>query len=232
MPWRRLLPSAVEVLPARLPGREGRFEEEPITAFPRLLSLLAVEVERFLDAPFALFGHSLGALVAFELARLLRQRGSPAPVALLVAGRAAPHLPFPSPLYQLPAKQFLAAIQERYGAFDDEIQRDEDLLARFEPVLRADFTLFDTYRYVEGEPLDCPITVFGGSRDPRTPEPALRAWERHTANEFTWRLFPGGHFFFEKDELVLRDLLDEVSRRLAGPPGSTVRTPPRPVPAK
>jgi surfactin synthase thioesterase subunit len=215
MSWRRLLPSAIDVLPARLPGREGRSDEAPITEIPLLVELLAVEIERLPDVPFALFGHSLGALVAFELTRLLRKRERVTPVLLMVAAQAAPHLESLSPIYHLPSNQFLEVIQDRYGAVDDEILRDQELMARFEPILRADLTLFDSYRYSEDAPLECPIAAFGGARDRSTSESALNGWNQHTSKEFSCRFFEGGHFFFGNDRAVLRSLLNEVTHLLA-----------------
>jgi surfactin synthase thioesterase subunit len=214
MTWRQFVPNTIEVLPARLPGREARFHEPLITAFPVLVESLAAEIEPLLDRPFAFFGHSLGALVAFELARLLRKRGVRLPGSLLVAARSAPHLEPLPPIYHLPSEEFLTTIQRRYGAFDDEIRQDRALMSKFEPILRADFTLFDTYRYSEDSPLECPVIAYGGSRDGLAMPSTLHAWQRHTSGEFGCRIFEGGHFFFEKDRIVLRQLLDDCNRRL------------------
>ena len=164
--WRQGLPQAVEVLPARMPGREHRVRESSITEFPLLLESMVGEVEGLARVPFAFFGHSLGALVAFELTRLLRARGSaPCPTTLFVAARSAPQLPPPPPLYHLPPDQFLTGLQ---GALRRIRRRDpprSPLLRAFKPILRADLTLFDTYRYTSDAPLACPIVALGGSTD-------------------------------------------------------------------
>jgi medium-chain acyl-[acyl-carrier-protein] hydrolase len=217
--WRWLFPETVEVLPAKLPGREGRFREEPFTRFPELVEQLAAHVEPLLDVPFAVFGHSLGALVAFELARLLRGRGKPLPRLLLVAARPAPHLRTTTPIWHLPRDQFLSAIQDRYGEFDREIKDHPEILDRFEPILRADFTLFDNYVYGEQAPLDCPIHAYGGSRDAMTSAPLLQAWGRHTVAGCACRIFPGNHFFFEKDRTVLEQLVADIAGHLIAPEG-------------
>jgi surfactin synthase thioesterase subunit len=212
--WRPLFPEAVEVLPARLPGREGRFREEPVTRFPDLVDQLAAQIEPLLDAPYALFGHSLGALVAFELARLLRGRGKPLPLLLMVAARSAPHLRTTTPICHLPRDEFLNAIQDRYGSFDQEIKNNPEILHRFEPILRADFTLFDNYAYDEQPPLECPIRAYGGTRDTMISPSHLQAWDRHTVAGFTSRTFDGHHFFFEKDRTILEQLVDDIDGRL------------------
>lgn len=212
--WRHLLPEAVEVLPARLPGRDGRFREAPITRFPDLLEQLAEHIEPFLDVPFAFFGHSLGALVAFEMARLLREQRKPLPFLLMVAARSAPHLRTTTPISHLPPDQFLGAIQDRYGAFDEEIRHNQEILNQFEPILRADFTLFDNYVYCERPPLECPIRAYGGSRDTMTLPPDLEAWDRHTVAGFSFRSFDGHHFFFEKDRKILVQFVDDIRSSL------------------
>jgi medium-chain acyl-[acyl-carrier-protein] hydrolase len=211
--WRSLFPQTVEVLPAKLPGREGRFREEPVTRFPELVEQLAAHIEPLLDAPFAFFGHSLGALVAFELVRCLRARGKPMPLLLTVASRSAPHLRT-TPIFHLPKDQFLHAIQDRYGSLHQEIMNDPEVLDRFVPILRADFTLFDNYVYSEQRSLECPIRAYGGSRDIMTSGAHLQAWDRHTVAGFTSRIFDGHHFFFETDRMALGQLVADIHGRL------------------
>jgi surfactin synthase thioesterase subunit len=215
--WRSLFPEIIEVLPAKLPGRETRFHEEPVTRFPELLEQLAAHIEPLLDTPFAFFGHSLGALVAFELTRFLRGQGQLLPRLLMVSARAAPHLRLPAPICHLPKDQFLNAIQARYGSFDPEIKNHPEILDRFEPVLRADFTLFDSYVYGEQRPLECPIRAYGGSRDPMASAGQLQAWDRHTLAGFTSRTFDGNHFFFEKGRTILEQLVADIFDRLITP---------------
>jgi medium-chain acyl-[acyl-carrier-protein] hydrolase len=212
--WRSLFPQSIEVLPARLPGRESRFREEAVTRFPELVEQLAAHVEPLLDVPFAFFGHSLGALVAFELARSLRARGKPLPKLLMVASRSAPQLRTTTPICHLPRDQFLQAIQDRYGSFDQEIKNDQEIMDRFIPILRADFTLFDNYLYSEQRPLECPIRAYGGSQDAMILETHLNAWELHTLAGFTSRLFEGQHFFFERDRTILAQLVADIAGRL------------------
>jgi surfactin synthase thioesterase subunit len=212
--WRPLFPEPIEVLPTRLPGREGRLREQPITRFPELLERLAEHIEPLLDVPFAFFGHSLGALVGFELARRLRARGRPLPMLLMVAARSAPHLRTTTPIYHLPQDQFLRAIQDRYGQFHEDILKCQDIVDRSVPALRADFTLFDTYVYTEAAPLECPIRAYGGSQDTMISSPDLEAWNVHTAGRFTYRRFDGPHFFFEKDEHILAQLIGDITQNL------------------
>ena len=131
------------------------------------------------------------------------------PLLLMVASRPAPHLRTPPPICHLPKGQLLNAIQDRYGPFDLEIKNHPEILDRFEPILRADFTLFDNYVYAEQRPLACPIRAYGGARDPMAPASQLQAWDRHTVAGFTSRSFDGHHFFFEKDT-ILCQLVDDI----------------------
>jgi medium-chain acyl-[acyl-carrier-protein] hydrolase len=193
-----------------MPGREHRVGETPVTDFSTLVELLVAEIEPLASVPIALFGHSLGALVAFEICRHLRERSAIKPKVLFVAARPAPQLPAAPPIYRLPPDRFLAAIQDRYGTFDDEIRHDQSLMKTFEPILRADFTLFDNYRYTAGPKLDCPIVALGGSADRSATFPALQAWSVQTSGEFTCSVFEGSHFFFDNDQSALRRLFREI----------------------
>lgn len=205
--WGRVLPG-VHVHAISLPGRAGSSSEPAILDMAQLVSALLDGAD--FAPPFAFFGHSLGALVAFEAARSLRARGRPGPERLIVSAYAAPHLPrIEADIRDLPDPELLAAITERYGAFPPEVASDPELLELFLPPIRADFTLLETYRHQEGEPLAVPIDVFGGDRD-TIPFGRLEQWSRHTTGPCRVRRFQGGHFYFRDDPPALHASLRAI----------------------
>ncbi|MEV6164511.1 alpha/beta fold hydrolase [Streptomyces sp. NPDC052052] len=211
-PWRRLAPPGVLVCPVQPPGRAERFRETPYDRCDTLVDELATALRGQFTGTYALYGHSLGALVAFELARHLRSTGAPPPVHLFVSGRPAPHLPsFRRTLYALPAADLIGEVA-RMGGTPEEILRTDDVMELLLPLLRADLAVNETYEYREQPPLGIPLTVFGGKRDPRADEAEILAWERLTSARFQARMFPGGHFFIndrteELMEIMARSLL-------------------------
>jgi medium-chain acyl-[acyl-carrier-protein] hydrolase len=194
--WFRGLPPSMQVCPLQLPGRENRWQEPPLHRLPPLITHLADAIDPLLDVPFALFGHSLGALMAFELARELRRRGRHACVKALASARVAPQdtIAMP-PICGLPEPAFIAELQARYHAIPDAILADREMMTLYLPVLRADLEIIETYVHAPESPLDCPITVFGGTADPTVTRGQLEGWRRQTSAGFNVRMFPGDHFF-------------------------------------
>ncbi len=192
--WAAHLPDDVEVVPVQLPGRESRFAEPPIESMGQLVYSLLDGLAGHLIAPFALFGHSMGALIGFELARRLPARGL-APVHLFASGCRAPHLPSRSPdWHTLPDPEFLAAITD-LGGIPPELLAQRELLDMMLPTLRSDCILTETYVCHPQAPLGCPVTAFGGLRDNEVPPEDIRAWSQHTTGSFRAHLLPGDHFF-------------------------------------
>jgi surfactin synthase thioesterase subunit len=203
-PWAELLPPEVELCPVQLPGRENRLREEPFRQMDVLVEAVAGALHPFLDRPFALFGHSMGAVIAFELAHALRRHEDVQPVHLFVSGRRAPHLPSAEDaLHHLPAFELLRALIQRYGGIPETILRDREALRLYLPILRADLALIETHTHQEREPFDCPITAFGGDRDARARREELAAWAAHTRGAFTLRMFAGGHFYLQPQRVLL-----------------------------
>jgi surfactin synthase thioesterase subunit len=195
--FRRWNLPGIEVLPALLPGRETRLAERPYRSMPPLIEDLADSLPT--ERSYALYGHSMGSWLAFELVRELRRRGSPLPSRLLVGARHAPHLPTSTPpLGRLPQAAFLEGMQERYGAIPDVLLDDPELLRTFLPALRADVVLLDDYRYTEEAPLDVPIDVFHATDDPTVTGDEARAWAQHTTAPFALHTVTGGHFFLRE----------------------------------
>lgn len=210
--WPAHLPDSVEVVSVQLPGRENRFDEAPIESMELLVGPLCDGLASSLVPPFALFGHSMGALIAFELARWLRPSGLQ-PVHLFASGCRAPHLPSRSPdRHTLPDREFLAAVQE-LGGIPPELLAESEFLDTMLPVLRSDCTLVETYVSRPQPPLSCPVTVFGGLADKDVPPEDLRAWSQHTTGPVGIHLLPGDHFFVNS---ARPELLGLVASALGG----------------
>lgn len=181
--------------------------EKPFSRISPLVSALEQVLLPLLDQPFAFFGHSMGALVGFELTRLLRKKGGPQPLHLFVSGAAAPHLPPREiPIYALPEREFIKALHSLNGT-PKELLESEELMQLILPTLRADFAVCDTYTYKNGPALRCPITVCGGTRDRKLSRSDLQAWRSETDASFSVQMFPGDHFFLHTAQSQLLALL-------------------------
>jgi len=207
--WSDALPSEVEVCPIQLPGRETRLLERPYARLSPLVQALAEALTPLLDRPFAFFGHSLGSLVSFELARRLRELYGVLPVRLIVSAGPAPQLRRRStPVHNLPEKEFVAELRRLNGT-PIELLNHAELMEIMLPLLRADFAVYETYEYSLAPALDCPITAFGGSEDRRITQADLAAWSAQTNDSFSLRMFPGDHFFV-KQPLVIGAISQEL----------------------
>ncbi|HNT76901.1 MAG TPA: thioesterase domain-containing protein [Anaerolineae bacterium] len=215
-PWVNNVPQGVEVCPIQFPGRQGRREESPFDRMAPLLNALAPAIRPYLDMPYVFFGHSLGAKISFELARHLREQGDPMPVHLFFSGSNAPNIASASPpLHALPEAEFVETLRHFKGT-PEALLQNAALLQLFLPVLRADITLHETYRYVPGEPFDCPIAVFGGQEDDEVTRENLAAWHSQTQGTFILRMFPGDHFFLRSAQTALLQALSHDLLALIG----------------
>lgn len=215
--WSRDLPKGVEVVPVCLPGREARIEEPPLRDARELAAAIRDGLRDYLDLPFAVFGHSMGALLAFELTRLLRRDPGKQPVHLVVSGHRGPHLPYPvPPIRDLGPERFVEELR-RYDGTPPEALGSAELIELLLPALRADFTVCETYEYAEDDPLECPIAAYGGLRDPDVPRADLEAWAKHTKGEFVVRMFHGGHFYHQASRSLFFQMLSrDLHRHLTG----------------
>jgi surfactin synthase thioesterase subunit len=191
--WAKLLSSDIEVVGIQLPGRENRISEPPLSSIDDVVSMLAIELEDFLDLPFAFFGHSMGALIAFELIRHARRQGRPEPMHLFVSGRAAPNWPVPR-IHELPTAELLDYIRSFNGTAS-EILESPEMVSIFLPVLKADFSVCASRVHHPEPPLTCPITAFGGDRDRSATPEMIADWKQQTPSTFHMSIFPGTHFF-------------------------------------
>ena len=210
--WSDSLPADVEVCPVQLPGRGTRLMEPPFTRLPPLIQALAQALFPLLDKPFAFFGHSLGALVSFELARHLRRQYAAQPVRLFISADRAPQIPNRDPaIHSLPEGEFLVEMCRLNGT-PREVLEDEELRQIMLPLLRADFAVYETYGYSTEPPLNCPISAFGGLQDHRVSRGDLEAWRDQTSVSFSLRMFPGDHFFLNTTLPVLLRVLSQELR--------------------
>lgn len=205
--WGAALGPGIDVVPVQLPGHGNRIREPLITRLESLVEAVITTIGHSLRPPYAIFGHSMGALLAFELARRLRRAERPSPLCLFVSGHSAPHVPDnEEPLHRLEDHALIERLRELNGT-PDAVFDDEELCQLLLPIIRADFQLRETYRYIHQEPLCCPIIAYRGSDDERTSEELMAGWREQTTDMFSMRTLPGDHFFIHSAEgQLLADL--------------------------
>lgn len=208
-PWQERLAGSIRLHVPRLPGREARHGEPAIEDMAVLIDALAATFP--VEPPYAMFGHSLGAIVAFELARWLRSAGRPAPVHLFVSGSPAPDLRRRLDLGELPSDELWAKLRALDGT-PASVLDSPDLRELVEPMLRADFLLSDRYAYTEQPPLSCPMTVLRGADDPGVSIAQAAGWARHTSGSCAIEAFDGGHFFIASARDRVVALVEHILR--------------------
>jgi medium-chain acyl-[acyl-carrier-protein] hydrolase len=205
--WHHFLPQNIEVYGIQLPGRRNRISEPPFTSMPSLVAELGMHLLPLLDRPFAFFGHSVGALVAFEMARWLRRRRASIPQFLFVSGRRAPQVRDTGPILQeLNDNDFLTGICRLNGLHEDILANPEALQLVL-PALRADSELCETYNYVSEAPLPCSIVGCCGADDAEETVLCMDEWYLQTTRDFSLHVLPGDHFFIHSSEGRLLELL-------------------------
>lgn len=208
--WSAILGPDIEVYPIELPGRGTRFREKAVSDLLPLAQAVCKGILPHLDRPFFFFGHSMGALLGFEVLRHLRTAMGREPLVFFAAGRNGAHIPEAKISYDLPDPQLMQRLQELNGTPQGLMEHPE-FKALMMPTLRADFAISETYLYTEGPPLGCPIVALGGVSDPETTVEGLDAWRQHTKSFFKLRLFPGEHFFLNTArELMLQTMKEEM----------------------
>ncbi|MDX3538892.1 alpha/beta fold hydrolase [Streptomyces sp. MB09-01] len=197
-PVSRALSPDADVLAVQYPGRQDRRHERCVDDLHELADRVVAELRPWCDRPVALFGHSLGASLAFEVARRMEAAGDPAPVALFASGRRAPSRPRENQLVHLaPDEQLLARIKGMNGT-DPAVLADDELLRSVLPAIRGDYKAAETYRYRPGPALTSPVTVLTGDSDPEVTAEEAAAWADHTVGPFALHRFPGGHFYLNE----------------------------------
>lgn len=205
--WGRLLPDWLELCALQLPGRGWRLAERPSTDLEGMATAIAEAIADHQDRPFVLFGHSMGAWLAFLATRQLQVTGH-APEALVVSGRQAPRIgPIHPPMSHLDDADFVTEVQSRYGGIPREIREDAEILALLLPALRADVEGLERYEHRDGPPIPCPLVAVGGDRDPLVPLDYLDPWEEEAGAGFRREALPGDHFYFRDDPRPLLELI-------------------------
>lgn len=188
----------IDLLAVQLPGRETRIRERPLSNLAVVVEQLIPAITPCLDKPFVFFGHSLGALLAFELSRALHERQLPLPQRLFVSAFRAPELPNPNrELHQLPDAGIVEGLRN-YAATPEEVLANKQLMAMYLPLLRGDFSLHETYQYQPTPPLPCPITALAGTDDHIAKPDTLLNWQQQTRADFQYIQYQGGHFFLDE----------------------------------
>ena len=209
--WYQHLPDNVQVCAVQLPGRGPRFNESLHTSMESLLDDLQAAITPSIDTPYAFFGHSMGAQVAYELTKRFRDNNITLPDCLFVSGRSAPQSASnKKQLHDLPEEEFLEEIRRLNGT-SDELFENKELMELISPILRADCAVIENCDYEPSEPLDVPVVAFGGSKDDNVNIGDLAAWEAVTNVDFNMRLFSGDHFFIQSS---MESLLECISNRI------------------
>lgn len=213
--WADKLPPDIEVYPVQLPGHGNRLGETPFKRIEPLVAAAADALAPYFEGSFAFFGHSMGAIISFELARLLRREQRPTPAHLFISGRAAPHKIKKEYLtYNLPETEFIEELRRLKGT-PQEVLDHPELMDMLSPILRADFEICETHRPLPEPPLECPITAFAGLLDQDVSREQIEGWREYTNSSFTLRMFPGDHFFLHDSAPLMLQMIAQAMRGMA-----------------
>jgi surfactin synthase thioesterase subunit len=200
-----------EVLAVQYPGRQDRRTEPCAETIPELADRLLEALGDFMDRPLAIFGHSMGSIVGFELAGLLEQKASMVPLILFASGRRAPSRLYPENVHKRDDPGLIAEIRSLSGT-EERVFGNEEMLRMVLPAIRSDYRAVETYRPTRTSSLGCPVSVLVGDADPKTAVSDAAAWREHTTGAFDMKVFPGGHFYLAAQATqVLAYVTDRVA---------------------
>jgi medium-chain acyl-[acyl-carrier-protein] hydrolase len=220
--WQACFPRALGVVPLQPPGRESRIREASFDDLDRMVEAVVDVLRPHLDRPFAFFGHSFGALVAFEVARALRQAGARPPSRIFASARPAPDAPVARCASSLPDDEIIAELGRDDGT-PPSVLGDRELMQALLPAIRSDLALNESYAFRPEVPLDVAFTVFGGTHDTIVQPETLCGWAGHSSRSCALQMFEGGHFFLREHE---RRLAERITRDLSlGPFAIADRSP-------
>ncbi|MER5599764.1 alpha/beta fold hydrolase [Streptomyces sp. NPDC002265] len=214
-PMSRSMPDSVEVLCVQYPGRQDRRSEPLLDSVPALADKIYDVLRPWTDRPIALFGHSMGASLAYEITRRLEQEQGVVPAALVASGRRAPSAHRDETVHLRDDDGLVAEMRGLSGT-NPQLLGDEEVLRMILPAIRADYRAAETYVWEPGPPLRCPVTCLVGDDDPKVTVEEAAAWSGHTDGPFTLKVFPGGHFFLAQHQKEIVRLMTaqlEVSAR-------------------
>lgn len=218
--WAAALDSGTELLVASYPGRHDRLGEPCVTAMDELADRVTEAVLPFHDVPLSLFGHSMGASLAYEVALRLRRRQGRSPAALHVSSRTPPHRLAPRDLHEQGDDALIEEVR-RLGGTDESVLGDPELREIILPAIRADFTIVGTYGPRPADPVGCPVYAYIGDEDPNTSVEDMSAWSDVASDGFRLDVLPGGHFYLvEQHKPLLRSVLARLHSADDGPGSS------------
>ena len=208
--WAKDLIDYVDLIAIQLPGRESRFSEPLLDNISDIVNELSLNFYNYLDKPYILFGHSIGALISFELTRTLRKKVMQQPKSLIISGTKAPQVPLKSPpIHCLPTPELIQKIRE-YNGIPRDIIENKELMDIFLPIIRADFCISETYSYYSEPPLACPIMALGGLNDYTFDSQDLLKWQEQTTALFQYELLPGDHFFIKSSYPEVINIVNKI----------------------
>lgn len=207
---RALAPAGIEVLAVQYPGRQDRRAEPCIDSVHELARQVHQQVRHLADRPLAFFGHSMGASVAFEVARLLEQEDDVILEHLFASGRRAPSVHRDERIHQS-SDDGLVAEMRRLNGTDGKLLDDDELIRMIIDAVRSDYRAAETYVYRPGSPLACPISVMVGDDDPKVTTREADAWRRHTTAPYAMHVYRGGHFYLNNHQT---DIMKTIAERL------------------
>lgn len=209
--WRKFMPSEVEISPLELPGRGRRYKEPLIDSAPAMVpDLIQSMKESGLSTPYAIFGHSMGSLLALETACELAKQGEPLPAALFLSGRNSPDVKVKQTYHHLPEPELLQEVI-KMGGTPPELIENRELIELFLPIIRSDFKLVETYHYEQEMPLDCPFFILNGKKDAFIDSYDIENWSRFTLKPYSVKWFEGGHFYIHEQT---RELCQYICQQL------------------
>ncbi|MGK4580324.1 thioesterase II family protein [Kitasatospora sp. HPMI-4] len=214
--WAAALDDTIEVCPVELPGRQSRWRDQAFAHSEPLVDGLASAITDELDVPYALFGHSMGSLLAYELARTLRRRGLPEPRALFVSGGPAPQLPREQPGVHDRSDDVVVEKLRMLGGLPEEVYAEPELLEVLLPAIRADFSVCETYRHRPEPPLGCPVVAFAGAEDAEVPPARMEPWREQTTAGFEMHVLPGDHFFVRSSQAAVLETVQATLAAVSG----------------
>ncbi len=213
--WAALLPEGYDHLTVQYPGREDRIGEECVGELHPLADRIAEVLLPLTDRPLILFGHSMGASIAYEVARRLQEHGR-APHHLVASSRMSPTLERPGTVHLLGDEEFLQELAA-FGGISQEVLHHRELRDLFLRPMRSDYRLIETYQPRGTPALECPVTAVRGDLDHAHPEEEIRAWADVAGGDFRLLTLPGDHFFLAPRA---QELIELLLPRFAAPPGS------------
>ncbi len=211
--WRQTLPEEVSLYGVHLPGRSRRIVEKPVETVEEMVDATVQALNPHLSAPLVFFGHSMGAVLAFEVARMLRRRAGIEPAHLILAGYVAPQLPRTNVVRRDLSDSALKDKLRELGGTPPEILDDPRMMDMLLPSLRADFNAIGAYQFRPEPPLSCPITTIAGDADTHCSPAEIEQWRVQTRGEFTTHVLHGGHFFIQSAAAPLQEIIAEIVQR-------------------